>query len=105
MPPNHGMAIAGLADSSSVDPLSYLTIKVWWWIKPRNSSELPKIIWNQQMIRYIRLNFSNHLNNFSSYFWTMETFINVILLIWSGLLFLKTDGKPERVDCTVLYSL
>jgi hypothetical protein len=28
-PPGHGMAIAGLADSSSVDPLSYLTIKVW----------------------------------------------------------------------------
>ncbi len=53
-PAGHGMAIAGLADSSSVDPLSYLTINVRWWIKPRNSSEFPKIIWNQQMIRYIR---------------------------------------------------
>ncbi len=49
-PADHGMAIAGLA----VDPLSYLTINVRWWIKPRNSSEFPKIIWNQQMIRYMR---------------------------------------------------
>jgi hypothetical protein len=48
---DHGMAIAGLADSSSVNLLSYLTKNVRW---SRNSSEFPKIIWNQQMIRYIR---------------------------------------------------